>query len=137
MRNRFLAALAPIALPLLLAQPAAGAELNEAAPARISALVVYGNDPCPNSKDDEIVVCARQPENERYRIPRELRKKKPEPAAQSWVARARTLDMVSRLGTPDSCSPQGSGGQTGCFRQFQELARQEREAQKAQAADQP
>ena len=135
-KGYLLAGLALFMLPLAPAQAAAPG-LSEPPPPRVSTLVVYGNDPCPRSKDDEIVVCARQPESERYRIPRELRKKKPEPTSQSWVARARTLDMVSRLGTPDSCSPQGSGGQTGCFRQFQELARQEREAKKAEAADQP
>lgn len=120
---------------LLFAAPAMATDLSEPPPARVSALVVYGNDPCPRSKDDEIVVCARQPENERYRIPKELRKKKGEEATQSWVARARTLDMVSRQGIPNSCSPNGSGGQTGCFRQFQELARAEREAAKANSTD--
>lgn len=137
MRKRLLAVLAPALLPMIGLQPAAATDLHDPPPARVSAMVVFGDDPCPNSKDDEIIVCARQPESERYRIPKELRKKKAEPAAQSWVARARTLDMVSRLGTPDSCSPQGSGGQTGCFRQFQELARQEREARKAEDANQP
>lgn len=121
---------------LLLAPPAMAADPGEPPPPRVSTLVVYGNDPCPGSKDDEIVVCARQPENERYRIPKELRKKKGEEATQSWVARARTLDMVSRQGIPNSCSPNGSGGQTGCFRQFQELARAEREAARAEKDDQ-
>ena len=126
-----------IALTLLVAAPLAArpaavpALPNEAPPERISTLVVYGEDPCPRSKDDEIVVCARLPESERYRIPKELRGKKKEEAAQSWVERARTLDMVSRKGTPDSCSPVGTGGQTGCMRQFLERARAEREADKA------
>ena len=31
---------------------------------RIATLIVYGNDPCPRSSEDEIVVCARQPESE-------------------------------------------------------------------------
>jgi len=121
---------------LLIAAPAAATDLSEPPPARVTALVVFGDDPCPRSKDDEIVVCARQPENERYRIPKELRKKKGQQATESWVARARTLDMVSRQGIPNSCSPNGSGGQTGCFRQFQEAARAEREAAKAAQADQ-
>lgn len=115
------------------AMPAAAAPETspEAGSTKISTLVVYGNDPCPRSKDDDIVVCARQPESERYRIPKELRGKKKEDIVQSWVERAQTLDMVSRKGTPDSCSPIGSGGQTGCMRQFMERARAEREADKA------
>ena len=106
--------------------------LAEAPPPRISTLVVYGDDPCPRSRDDEIVVCARQPESDRYRIPKELRgkHKKGDIPTQSWVERARTLDMVSRKGLPNSCSPHGSGGQTGCLRQFLEAARLEREAAK-------
>jgi len=122
--------LVPIAL--LLAAPAVAApESSTEPPPRISTLVVYGDDPCPRSKDDEIIVCARQPESERYRIPKELRnKKKTDEVTQSWVERTRTLDMVSKKGLPNSCSPHGSGGQTGCMRQFLEAARAEREAAK-------
>ena len=40
---------------------------------QISEIIVYGNDPCPRSTDDEVVVCARKPEAERYRIPEKLR----------------------------------------------------------------
>jgi hypothetical protein len=122
-------------LPLLLAAApvlaAPESTLAERPPPQISTLVVYGDDPCPRSRDDEIIVCARQPESDRYRIPKELRKKrKAEVATQSWVERARSLDMVSRNGRPNSCSPHGSGGQTGCMRQFLEAARLEREAAK-------
>lgn len=104
----------------------AAAPLSEPPPARISTMLVFGEDPCPRSSDDEIVVCARQPESERYRIPKPFRGKKAKAAEQSWIETARSLDFVSRIGTPDSCSPVGSGGQTGCFRRFQELARTER-----------
>lgn len=124
-----------ILLPLLLltAPVAAQESLAEPPPPRITTLVVYGEDACPRSKDDEIVVCARQPESDRYRIPKALRKKRnADEAAQSWVERARTLDMVSKKGLPNSCSPHGSGGQTGCMRLFLEAARAEREAAKAE-----
>lgn len=36
-------------------------------------VVVYGDDACPESTSDVIVVCARKAEFERYRIPEELR----------------------------------------------------------------
>jgi len=119
---------------LILAAPAWSAppatkSLAEDPPPRVSTLVVYGQDPCPRSKDDEIIVCARQPESDRYRIPKGLRKhKKTDEPAVSWTERTRTLDMVSQRGLPNSCSPNGSNGQTGCMRQFLEAARAEREA---------
>lgn len=125
-------------IPLLLAAAPLAARTEkpalpgEAPPPRISTLVVYGDDPCPRSKDEEIIVCARQPESDRYRIPKQLRKKKTDDGSdQTWTERTRTLDMVSRKGLPNSCSPHGSGGQTGCMRQFLEAARAEREAEKA------
>ncbi len=90
-------------------------------PERFSTLVVYGNDPCPRSRSDEIVVCARKPESERYRIPKALRPK-PYNAARdgSWAGTAKVLEMVSKQGIPNSCSPIGTYGQTGCFQKFLE-----------------
>ena len=121
-------ALLILAAPALSAPPATRS-LAEDPPPRVSTLVVYGQDPCPRSKEDEIIVCARQPESDRYRIPKSLRKhKKTDEPAVSWAERTRTLDMVSQRGLPNSCSPNGSNGQTGCMRQFLEAARAEREA---------
>ena len=94
--------------------------------------MIYGNDPCPVS-ESEIIVCARRPNNERYRIPEGLRGPSPDdPASQSWAERAETLEYVGRTG-PQSCSPVGPGGFTGCWNQLMRSARQER----AQGARQP
>src|SRR3546814_5322421 len=41
---------------------------------RIVSMVIYGEDPCPAGKDGEIVVCPRQPERDRYRLPKTFRK---------------------------------------------------------------
>ena len=49
-------------IPLL---PAAALAQPEPPPERIINLLVYGDDPCPQSQGDEIVVCARRPEAER------------------------------------------------------------------------
>ena len=58
---------------------------SSAPPARTSTLIVYGSDPCPAGDDGEIVVCAREPESERYRIPKKLRDKAVEQTgARSW-----------------------------------------------------
>ena len=36
----------------------------------------------------------------------------------SWAGTAKVLEMVSRQGMPNSCSPIGSYGQSGCFAKF-------------------
>ncbi len=106
----------------LLALPSAVSAADP--PERVSTLVVYGDDACPRSTPDEVVVCARQPESERYRIPKELRKRPYNEARDgSWAGTAKVLEYVSRQGQPDSCSPTGSYGQTGCFRKFIEANR--------------
>ena len=115
-----------IVLALLLLAAPAGAQSADP-PQRISTLLVYGDEPCPRSSDAEIVVCARQPESERYRIPKELRRQEYNEARDgSWAGTAKVLEYVSREGRPDSCSPVGSYGQTGCFRKFLEQARDNR-----------
>ena len=121
-------------VPLLLAAvltaaaaPALAADPPPSEPNKITTLVVYGDDPCPRSNDEEIVVCAREPESERYRIPKKLRRTKPDAAQRSWGDRVQLLEMVGRQGTPNSCSPIGSNGQSGCMAQFLRQAREERE----------
>lgn len=111
----------------LVAVPAIAADPPASEPTKITTLVVYGNDPCPRSSNEEIVVCAREPESERYRIPKRLRRAKPDTAQRSWGDRVQVLEMIGRQGTPNSCSPVGSGGQTGCIAQFLRQAREERE----------
>ncbi len=91
---------------------------------RVNQLIVYGNDPCPRSSDEEIIVCVKRPENDRYRIPAPLRDS-PGPASNSWANRASELQYVGRTGT-GSCSPSGPGGATGCLMQFINQARAER-----------
>ncbi|WP_425511308.1 hypothetical protein [Sphingobium fontiphilum] len=106
MRSLALAAL----LPVLIAAPAAWAQ----PPERITNLLVYGDDPCPQGEGDEIVVCARRPESERYRIPKKLREK-PEPAGgPGWGSQVATMEQVQRQTLPGSCSAIGSNGFTGC-----------------------
>jgi hypothetical protein len=88
-----------------------------AAPRTVN-IIVYGNDPCPHGAGDEIVVCGHRPESERYRIPKELRHKDDDPSEVSWASRVAGLEDAQRFTRPDSCSPVGSWGQTGCFAQM-------------------
>lgn len=114
---------------LLLAAPAAAQEAAPAAApaadAKVSQLIVYGDDPCPQSSGDEIVVCARKPEGERFRIPQELRDNPNDPVNQSWTNRATELQYVGRTGI-GSCTPVGPGGGTGCYAELVREARAER-----------
>lgn len=92
---------------------------------RINQIIVYGDDPCPVSTPDEIVVCARKGENERFRIPEPLRGDPADPARESWANRAQQFEYVGQSGI-GSCSPVGAGGFTGCFGQLMRQARAER-----------
>jgi hypothetical protein len=99
------------------AAPASAQDGPSSPPARESQIEVYGRDPCPQSTDEEIVVCHRRPEEERYRIPAPLRHSN-DRTEQSWGARAETMDEVSRQVLPNSCSVVGSYGQSGCQQAF-------------------
>jgi hypothetical protein len=117
-------ALAASAAAVSLAPAPAGAQPQE----RIRRLVVYGADPCPRgASGDEIVVCARRPETERYRIPKELRDREPgdDPESTSWAARAEALEYVGRTGI-QSCSTVGPGGVSGCWNELVRAWRKDR-----------
>ena len=55
-------------------------------------VIIYGDDECPESTDDQIVVCARKAENERYRIPENLRFSD-SPENQSWAERVERFEI--------------------------------------------
>ncbi|MEA3054533.1 MAG: hypothetical protein QOG72_3436 [Sphingomonadales bacterium] len=92
---------------------------------KISTMIVYGDDACPPSTNDTIVVCARKPEGERFRIPEALRGDPNNPKNQSWATRATALEYAGRSGI-GSCSTVGPGGVSGCFNQIVRDARAER-----------
>lgn len=116
-------------MPLLMIAGAVPAMAQEAAPAseKVNLVIVYGEDACPPSQGDDIVVCARKGEEERYRIPEPLRGDPNKPSNQAWGERVRSMEYVGRSGT-ESCSPVGGGGATGCFAQLARLAKLERQA---------
>ena len=111
---------------LVLALPATVAPTPaEAQNGRISEIIVYGTDPCPRSTDDEVVVCARKPESERYRIPERLRTSGPRQTRESWANKAIAFETYGRTGI-NSCSPVGPAGFTGCTQQLINNAFKER-----------
>ena len=99
--------LAALALAGAVATPAGAQETERM-------LVIYGDDECPRGQsEDEIVVCARHPESERFRIPERFREKEisPQNANESWAVRAEALEYAGRTGI-NSCSVVGPGGGT-------------------------
>ena len=118
-------------LPLLLvaSSPALAQHEAESVPEREANVIVYGDDPCPPATGDEIVICARRPEEERYRIPEPLRRSS-EPPELGGISRIEALEEAQRDTRPDSCSPVGSFGQTGCTQQLLRQWRAERRARR-------
>ncbi len=100
---------------------------------KIAEIIVYGNDPCPRSTDDAIVVCARKPESERYRIPERYRESGPIQTRQSWAQKARSFEYVGRTGI-QSCSAVGPGGYTGCLQNMIDRAKSEARGANKQSA---
>lgn len=83
---------------------------------RVRMVIVYGDDAAPPTEGDEIVVVARMPEADRYRIPENLRFSD-NPANQAWINRVEKLEFVGNFGTL-SCSAVGVGGSTGCTQEM-------------------
>jgi hypothetical protein len=103
-------------LALVIALPAMAQDKPADPPRKVRNATVYGEEPCPKATDpDEIVVCARLGENERFRIPKRFRDPPNQStAAGSWAGRAETAMDAARATLPNSCSPIGTNGQTGC-----------------------
>lgn len=102
------AAFAALAVTPLAAQEAGGD--------KVRMVIVYGDDAAPEPQGDEIVVVARMPESERFRIPEALRYSD-NPANQAWINRVEKLEFVGDFGTL-SCSAVGIGGSTGCTQEM-------------------
>jgi len=109
-----------------LAQESVDASTAKPGGEKLNLVIVYGDDACPQSNGNDIVVCARKDEQERYRIPEPLRGDPNAPANQAWGERARSIEYVGKSGT-ESCSPVGGGGATGCFAQIAQMAKAERQ----------
>nr|WP_206517677.1 hypothetical protein [Sphingobium algorifonticola] len=103
-----------VALLLLSSMPIGATAVFAQPPERITNLVVYGEETCPVAEGDEIVVCARKPESERYRIPKTLREKPAVSGGPGWGSQVANMEAVSRQNLPNSCSANGSNGFTGC-----------------------
>jgi hypothetical protein len=98
-------------------KPAPAVDADPTQPRR-RLVTVFGTEPCPKpSSPDEVVVCARLPDSEQYRIPQRLRQ--PQVATSPFQAnRALLLGDASAgltgAGAVGSCSAIGPATITGC-----------------------
>lgn len=122
-------AAAPLLVPAAQAQNAA----------QNGVLLIYGDDKCPtNDSGEEIVVCQRLDESERFRIPQSLREQPGRPqASESWAVRSQDALDTGRTGGVGSCSTVGPGGSTGCFVRQATRARAETRARREEASNLP
>ena len=110
MKTRLVLALGTVIGGGLLAMAPASAQQQQQ---RTREIIVFGTDPCPRATDDEVVVCARRPEKDRYRLPEALRPSGPPQLSQSWNVRSKELATIGQTG-PGTCSGVGPGGDFGC-----------------------
>ncbi len=125
------AALVLLALPMEAMAQNKQAETGQP-PKRVRSVTLTQPDQkCPESTADEIIVCSKV--EDPYRIPKDLRDSGPIPSSrQAWTNRLAADEESARTaaGLPNTCSPVGSGGQTGCA---QAAARAWAAARRAQA----
>ena len=106
-----------LALAVAAASPAFAQQDEGDAPEREANVIVYGDDPCPPASGDEVVICARRPEDDRYRIPEALRGSGRRQEL-GGISRVEALEESQRDTRPGSCSVVGSFGATGCTQQM-------------------
>ena len=85
---------------------------------RINMVIAYSEGECPVAQPGEIVVCEILVEEERYRIPSNLRVSN----APENRSRASQIDKIKYVGDfgAMSCDAAGAGGFTGCNQKFVE-----------------
>ncbi|WP_033920643.1 hypothetical protein [Sphingomonas sp. 37zxx] len=122
---------------MILAAAAALPAISAPAMAQVQngTLVIFGNDRCPTNADgEEIVVCVRKGEAERFRIPQELRELEITPENRAWAVRSEDTLRAGDSGI-GSCSAVGIGGMIGCAGQAADtnraVRRERRQAEQA------
>lgn len=107
------------------ASPAAAQSADQ----KINMVIAYDASECPTSKPGELVVCEILVEEDRYRIPSNLRYSD-NPANQSLARQVDQIKYVGDFGAM-SCSPAGAGGFTGCTQKFVEAWAKDRDEAEA------
>ena len=125
-----LAAAMPVAVPVAAQSSLKGSAIgSDGSQPRKRIIDVFGTDLCPKAVDkDEIVVCVRHPDEERYRIPSTVRSGQGKPLSPYATRRERLVAAAAggAGGSIGSCSAVGPGGGTGCNQQLQDAYREEK-----------
>ncbi|MDT0576850.1 hypothetical protein RM533_11770 [Croceicoccus sp. F390] len=95
---------------------------QDAAEPSVNQVIVYGDQPCPPSTEEQITVCVRQ--EDPYRIPTPLRESTTR-ENEPWAARVAANADVGATGAL-TCSTVGPAAFTGCTLEQIEKAYQER-----------
>jgi len=115
------------------------AGIQFAAPAPVLAQIsqdrvidVYGDEKCPSSNGEQIVVCHRHDLKEKYRIPKDLRDSEPEPqAAGGNVGALSAVNTTGGTGVQvQSCNAIGAGVNAGCTKSQLDNWKAQQRAQK-------
>jgi hypothetical protein len=120
-----------IGVPTLVAAPA----LAQIGQDRI--IDVYGDEKCPSSNGQQIVVCRRHKAEEKYRIPEGLRDSEREPqAAGGNVGAVNAVNTTGGTGVQvNSCNAIGAGVNAGCTKQGIDAWKAQQRADKKAAED--
>jgi hypothetical protein len=121
MKQLFVPTLVVSAAALALAASVSAQSANE----KVNMVIAYSEDECPVAQPGEVVVCEILVEEERYRIPSNLRYSD-NPANQSHARQVDQIKYVGDFGAM-SCNPAGLGGFTGCTQKFVEAWAKDRD----------
>lgn len=123
--KHLIAPAATLAAAIAAASPAAAQSADE----KINMVIAYSEAECPVAQPGEVVVCEILVEEERYRIPSNLRYST-DPANQSLARQVDQIKYVGDFGAM-SCEPAGAGGFTGCNQKFVEAWAKDRDEAEA------
>jgi hypothetical protein len=101
---------------------------------------VYGDEKCPASNGQQIVVCRRHSKDEQFRIPKDLRDQEPAPQARGGnVGAVAAVNSTGGTGTMqvNSCNAIGAGVNAGCDKQRNANWKAEKDAEKKAEQDIP
>lgn len=107
-----------VSVAALAALAAPGSVAAQGANEKINMVIAYSESECPVAKEGEVVVCEILVEEDRYRIPSNLRYSD-NPANRSLARQVDQIKYVGDFGAM-SCEPAGAGGFTGCNQKFVE-----------------
>lgn len=91
---------------------------------------IYGDEKCPASNGQEIVVCKHHPIGEKYRIPKDLREQEAAPQALGGTTVAAVNSTGGTGVQVNSCNAIGAGTAVGCLKKETNNWKADQHAQK-------